>query len=165
MSMNKFSLPLKGLLCLLVCFFSCSKKSSNVDTISDFFPPVQVDFYVNLSLATSLPLQYPNGYIYTSQGYKGIIVYNNGIPSDGNYVAFDRTCPVKTDSACSFVSVDSSGIFYRCGQYKPSFVPCCNSKFYASNGTPASGDARRALKQYYTRLDGNLLHVSSTPLQ
>jgi len=148
---------------------ACKKDKQQVSN-QDFFPSVLVDFYVNLDLPLYADLNFPNNHVYEKgQGYKqrGVIVYNTGFSGPDQFVAFDRSCPYKVDSACSVVSVDSSTLFYRCGQYTGAggkFVPCCNSKFVASNGGQTEGPADRPLRQYYVSLNGRILHITNTPL-
>ncbi|MDZ4667186.1 MAG: hypothetical protein SGJ00_04810 [bacterium] len=145
------------------------KKSKNQVSNQDFFPSVMVDFYINLDLPLYADLNFPNSYFYEKgQGYKqrGVIVYNTGFTGPDQYVSFDRSCPYKVDSACSIVSVDSSSLFYRCGQYTGvggRFVPCCNSKFVSGNGGQVDGPADRPLRQYYVSLNGRILHITNTP--
>jgi hypothetical protein len=98
---------------------ACKKDKQQVSN-QDFFPSVLVDFYVNLDLPLYADLNFPNNHVYEKgQGYKqrGVIVYNTGFSGPDQFVAFDRSCPYKVDSTCSVVSVDSSTLFYRCGQY------------------------------------------------
>lgn len=152
-----------------VVLFSTCKKDKNQISATDFFNPVLVDFYINLDLPLYTDLNYPNGYVYEkNQGYKqrGVIVYNTGFSGPDQYVAFDRSCPFKVDSSCSYVSVDSSLLYYRCGQYTGvggKFIPCCNSKFVASNGSQMEGPAPRPLKQYYVSVSGKILHITNLP--
>ncbi len=153
--MNKYIFGLY----IFFCITSCDKKSNTVDINNDFFPALNVDFYINLSLPSASPLLFPQGWVYQQGGYKGIIVYKN---SD-EYIAFDRACPFKTDSLCSIVSVDSNNFLLRCGQYNPSFVKCCGSEFYISTGGVKKSPATRPLKQYYVKQEGNSLHVTSSP--
>jgi hypothetical protein len=155
-------------LLLLVCFANCKKDAKNVSN-QDFFLAVNVDFYINLDLPLNADLNFPNGYAYqTGYGYRnrGVIVYNTGFSGPDQYVAFDRSCPYKVDSSCSIVSVDSSTLYYRCGQFTGSggkFTPCCNSRFIAGNGSQVSGPADRGLKQYYVSVFGRQLRVTNTP--
>lgn len=152
----------------LVAFASC-KKDNKLVSNQDFFNPVLVDFYVNLDLPLYNDLNFPNGFVYErNQGYKqrGVIVYNTGFVGSDQYVAFDRSCPYKVDSTCSIVSVDSSTLYFRCGQFTGvggKFVPCCNSKFVASNGSQYEGPAVRPLKQYFVSIIGRQLHITNTP--
>lgn len=154
--MNKILIVLFSAITL---FSDCGKSANGIDPNTDFFPSLNVDFYINLSLPSASPLLFPQGWIYQQGGYRGIIVYRNF----DEYVAYDRTCPYKTDSSCSYVSVDSNNTFMRCGQYNKSFTKCCDSHFYLLNGTVKQGPANRPLKQYFVRQEGNNLHVTSSP--
>ncbi|OYU97661.1 MAG: hypothetical protein CFE21_05055 [Bacteroidetes bacterium B1(2017)] len=151
-------------------FTTCKKDAKNVSNL-DFFTQVQVDFYINLDLPLYADLNFANGYVYEKNyGYKtrGVIVYNTGFTGPDQFVAFDRSCPYKVDSSCSYVSVDSSTLYFRCGQYNGvggKFNPCCNSKFVASNGSQMSGPADRPLHAYYVSVLGRQLHITNTPQQ
>jgi hypothetical protein len=158
------------LFCLLsFVLISACKKDNKLVSNQDFFPAVLIDFYVNLDLPLYNDLNFPNGYVYEKgQGYKqrGVIVYNTGFIGPDQYVAFDRSCPYKVDSSCSIVSVDSSTLYYRCGQYTGvggKFIACCNSKFVASNGSQYEGLANRPLKQYFVTIIGRQLHITNAP--
>jgi len=166
---------MKNNICLLAaimaitCFTNCKKDAKKVSN-QDFFLPVNVDFYVNLDLPLNSDLNFPNGFIYQpGYGYKnrGVIVYNTGFTGPDQYVAFDRSCPYKVDSSCSFVSVESSALYFRCGQYtgsgRSTLTPCCNSRFVAGNGTQVSGPADRSLKQYYVGILGRQLRITNLP--
>jgi nitrite reductase/ring-hydroxylating ferredoxin subunit len=137
------------------------KKDNTQEQTSDFFPPVQVNVSINLAFPQYSDLNNLQGFAYLPEGNKGIIVYHT---LDDRFVAFDRTCSYSPNDACAFVSVDSSRIQFRCGQFKPNFVPCCGSKFEASSGIVQTGPARIALKQYFTARNGNTILISSTPL-
>ncbi len=153
--------------CLATLVFAGCRKDESRNQQGDFFPPVNVDFYVNLNLPSYADLQFTNGYAYElNQGYRqrGIIIYNTGFEGQEKYVAFDRSCPVNVDSSCSYVSVEASGIFFKCGQFKGSnFTSCCGSRFVASNGSQIEGPAKRGLRQYYVRNLGTQLHITATP--
>jgi hypothetical protein len=152
----------------LILGLHCKKENKQVSN-QDFFIAVPVDFYINLDLPLYADLNFPNGFVYEKyQGYKqrGVIVYNTGFTGPDQYVAFDRSCPYKVDSSCSYVSVDSSTLYYRCGQYTGvggKFIPCCNSRFVASNGGQMQGPADRPLRQYYVSILGRQLHVTNYP--
>jgi nitrite reductase/ring-hydroxylating ferredoxin subunit len=142
------------------------KKGNDIDGNTDFFPPVQVKTQLNLNLPQYIPLTFPQGYIYLPEGNKGIIVYHT---PQGGYVAYDRTCSYKPDSACSKVVVDSSLASIRCGSYEPnatpSFKPCCSSRFDLNTGIALELPAKYPLKGYYTSFDESqkILYISSTP--
>lgn len=151
---------------LLFLAYSCKKKDTQNQQDVDFFPPVIVDFTVNLALPAYNNLTFPNGYAYEpSYGYKGVVIYNTGFSGPEQFVAFDRTCPYKPDSVCSIVSVDSTNIYMRCAQLVNNrFQPCCNSKFFALNGGWVDGPANRNLRQYFVyQFGGNFLRITSTP--
>ncbi len=154
--MNKLIL----FLCLLPAVFISSCKDETGDVNSDFFPDVQVNTNINLLLPQYSALSLVQGYVYLPDGYRGVVVYRT---IADEFVAFDRTCPYNTSEACAFVSTDSSGFYFRCGQYAPSFKPCCDSRFDANTGTAVSGPAKRGLKTYFTRRDGNIIYISSIP--
>ncbi|MCE2739994.1 MAG: hypothetical protein LW669_00770 [Sphingobacteriales bacterium] len=166
--MNKKNILLKIVCLFLIIGMACKKDKRQISN-QDFFPAVNVDFYINLDLPLYSDLNFPNNYVYEpNYGYRqrGVIVYNTGFSGPDQFVAFDRSCPFKVDSSCSFVSMDSTNLYYRCGQYtgsKGSFIPCCNSKFFASNGSQAQGPADRPLRQYYVTMSGRMLHVTNTP--
>lgn len=154
--------------CLTLIFAGCKKNGTQNQQNTDFFPPINVDFTINLALPSAAELIFPNGYFYENNygnPGKGVIVYNTGFSGPDQYVAFDRTCPHKPDSSCSKVSMDSTNIYLKCGQYQNGkFVPCCNSKFIAINGGWVDGPAGRSLKQYYvSKFGGNFLHITSIP--
>lgn len=152
---------IKTVATLAVCalfFLSC--KDNNENNNSDFFAPVPVYLSINLNLPNYAPLANVQGYVYEAGGNKGIVIYHNIF---NEYVAFDRTCPVNTQNACSYVSVDSSSVYFRCGQYSPNWAPCCNSKFDPSSGNPIEGEAKRALKQYTVKQEGSMLLITNTP--
>ncbi|MCF8253436.1 MAG: hypothetical protein K9H61_06230 [Bacteroidia bacterium] len=163
---KKMFLPL--LFVAVISFNNCKKDSKNVANL-DFFTPVNVDFSINMDLPLYADLNFPNGYVYEkNQGYKqrGVVVYNTGFSGPDQYVAFDRSCPYKVDSSCSYVSVDSSTLYFRCGQFTGvggKFSPCCNSKFLASTGYQLEGLADRPLRQYYVFQSGKTLYVRNTP--
>lgn len=141
----------------LLTVVSCK---DNTVTGSDFFTPVQVYLNINLSLPAYAALSVPQGYVYENGGNKGIIVYRTIF---NEYVAFDRTCPDNPGNACSYISMDSSNAYYRCGHYAPNWQACCNSKFDPATGNVLTSPAKRALKQYYVKQDGTTLIVSNTP--
>lgn len=142
----------------LVLITTAGCKDAATNTNQDFFTPVQVYLNINLSLPSYAPLTIPQGFVYEPGGNKGIIIYRTIY---NEYVAFDRTCPNNPTEVCSYISMDSTSAFFRCGQYDPYWKGCCNSKFDPATGTPIEGAARRPLKQYLVRQDGNILIVTN----
>lgn len=143
----------------LVLLTTVGCKDATTNTNQDFFTPVQVYLNINLSLPSyAALLNTPQGYVYEPGGNKGIIIYRTIY---NEFVAFDRTCPNNPTQACSYVSMDSLPNFFRCGQYDPYWKGCCNSKFDPATGTPIEGAAKRPLKQYFVRQEGNTLIVTN----
>lgn len=124
--------------------FSSSCKSDNPYTI----PYVVVGFNVYPTLGDSeLGV---TGYKYFPYGYRGIIVYNNGL---GQFLAFDRACTFDTQNTKAIVAVDPSGVIAVC--------PICGSKFLLTDGYPFKGPAKNPLLQYRTTYDGLKVYVSN----
>jgi nitrite reductase/ring-hydroxylating ferredoxin subunit len=135
--------------------FSCGK-DENQDKTKDFFNPVYVNVKINLTLAQYNALSVAGGWVYEPGGNKGLIVYHTAA---GNYVAYDRTCPEKPTESCSYVSVDSNGTRFMCGQYDPSWKPCCGSIFVVESGAPTYGPAKQSLHAYQVNHDGDFLYI------
>jgi len=140
---------------VLILFFACEKdKSANQN--NDFFPPVNIDISLNLVLPDAAPLQNIGGFIYRLEGYKGIVIYNNF----DEFIAFDRACPFKVDSACSRIYMADNNSKFQCGSGN---TKCCDSEFFLSTGTPSKGPADRPLRQYIVTRNGNYLRITSFP--
>jgi len=150
----------KTLLFIIALFlFAACEKDKSASQNSDFFPPVNFDINVNLVLPDAAPLQVQGGYIYRdgqAVGYKGIIIYNNF----DEFLAFDRACPYKVDSACSRIYMASNNTNYQCGNGNNR---CCKSEFFLSTGTVSKGPAERPLRQYFVTRSGDYLRVTSFP--
>lgn len=149
---------------LAICIALLTVVSCKDNTVSgtDFFTPVQVYLNINLSLPAYSALNFPQGYVYETGGNKGIVVYHTIF---NDYVAFDRTCPDNPGNACSYVSMEDTTRIFRCGHFVGStWQACCNSKFDPATGNVVGGPAKRALKQYYVKQDGNILIVTNSPM-
>lgn len=155
-----FTTMSKHILTVLICAFTLAGCKDNVNNNDDFFTPVQVYLSINLNLPSAAPLTVPQGFIYENGGNKGVVIYHTIY---NEYVAFDRTCPHEPTNECSYITVDSSSTYFGCGQYKPDWTPCCGSKFDPATGAAINGPAKRALRQYFVRQDGNTLIVTNTP--
>jgi nitrite reductase/ring-hydroxylating ferredoxin subunit len=119
--------------------------------------------YVNKQIQTNDP-RYSNlsilgGYAYIGDaGYKGILVLRT---FDGILYAMDRACTYHPTESCARVTVDSSGIFIRCGSYSSSeFEHCCTSRYY-STGEVMEGPARHPLKHYRVHESGVLITITN----
>lgn len=142
----------------LILVAACEKDKSNSQN-NDFFPPVNFDININLVLPDAAALQNMGGYMYRdgqAVGYKGIIIYNNF----DEFLAFDRACPYKVDSACSRIYMADNNSKFQCGSGNNR---CCASEFFLSTGTPSKGPAERPLRQYFVTRNGNYLRVTSFP--
>ena len=142
------------LLCFLLPLFLVSCNDNVISSIPDY--PV----YLDLSLTTTYPtfrnsfnqyLVFKKAVLVTDRiGYGGILVYSG---FDGNYYAFDLSCPYE---AKQNILVVPNGI----GQ---AICQGCGSVFDISYGigNPISGKAKQALKRYKTSLSGDVLYVLS----
>jgi hypothetical protein len=142
----------KYLTALAFCLLLVQCGRNNDDEI----PSVPVNIYLDLNINSSLPLSTMGGYIYINGGNKGIIVFHN---FDDNYLAIERTCSYHPYDACNLVTVDNSGIIYKCGKYNGSdFEPCCGSEF-SIEGYVNKSPATRPLRTYSVSKSGNSLHI------
>jgi hypothetical protein len=119
--------------------------------------PIPLAFFqeivINLSLPENTDL-ITTGYKYIGgrAGVRGIIVYRQ---SPTRYLAFERNCSFQPNSACATVDVHISTFFMQ--------DPCCSSTFNWE-GNPTGGPAWRPLRQYFTRLNGNMLTITDEVL-
>jgi nitrite reductase/ring-hydroxylating ferredoxin subunit len=156
--MNKLFYPFFVVIGIGLLFQQCKKST---DT-TDFFTAVQFKTQLNLNLPQYIDLQFPQGYIYITEGNKGSVVYH--LPQ-GGYVVYDRTCSYNPSDACAAVTVDSNYVGMRCGHYANGFKQCCASVFDLNTGTAIQKPASKPLKQYYTSFDelNKILYISTTP--
>jgi len=119
-------------------------------------PDVQVYFHINLQsdpeffqlltsgssmVITSTML----GVSYIGYNNNGVIVYCGG---DGEYLAYDRTCPYDMPKSIQVTTDGSSGV---------AVCPSCNSTYvFASRGAPTTNSsAHWPLKEYRTSFNPN----------
>ena len=129
---------------LLFFISSCGE-----ETAPDRIPYAYVSVDINLSNLQYQDLRRDGGFVYLSDGYRGIIVYRE---SANRYRAFERACSFDPRSECVPVEVDSSGLFM--------IHRCCKST-YDFNGYPMGGPATLPLREYFTFLDGDYLMIRS----
>lgn len=136
-----------GRFLLAICLLS----GCTPDELESPIPYVFVNVEINVN-----QLQYDDlrtkGFVYLPGGVRGMIVYAE---IDGTYKAFDRNCPFQPQDTCAVVDVDPSGFFM--------VDDCCSSTF-DFNGIPTGGPARDRMREYYTRMEGNILIITSEPL-
>ncbi len=119
---------------------------------NDVIPDVYVNFNISLNDPQFSDLTAPGNYIFVdaqtnnigqgAAGYagNGIIVYH---ALEGEFLAFDRTCPHDYVTSGKAIRVDVDGIYAIC--------PLCGTTYaLPSFGTPASGPGRYPLKNYRT---------------
>lgn len=141
------------LLCLLFGV-QCGKKDKNTDAAIPF---AVVDRYYNITMPGYINLSNPGGWVTdTTAGVRGLFIIRNFA---GEFKAFDLNCSYHPLDACSCLTVDSSGLFLRCGKYQNGvWQPCCDSHF-GTDGIPTKAPATRLLRQYQTSFDGMTVHV------
>lgn len=110
--------------------------------------------YVNLTIYVNDPqniaLTTVGGWKYFPGGYKGLIVYRK---SQGEFMIYDRACPVHADEANALIVVDSSNIILRDDE--------CDSQFLFSDGSTIGGPAIIPLTRYPYTFDGTMLRVQN----
>ena len=131
---------------LLIAFptlFSCSSNSTNNNNPN--LPNYSVNLDINMNLPQYSNLKFVSNAVYiSSQGVRGIIVFNN---SGTTYNAFDAACPNQALSSCSTMTI--KGIYAVCA---------CDSAEYSLFSGQSTGK-QYPLKQYRVEVNGNLLHV------
>ena len=127
----------------LFLFTDCGKDSDNP------VPSVYVDFTLYLSQPSNSNLNAVGGWIYTTGGARGIIVYRLSIDT---FMAFDRNCTYNSDAASAVVAVESNGLFAADSS--------CGSKFVLIDGSVNQGPATVGLRHYHADYDGvNSVHI------
>jgi len=113
------------------------------------FPFVTVYETIDLNLPQFIDLQVPGGWVYTSGGLQGLIIYNNGL----QFKAFDRSCPGQNLSSCSQMIVDSN-LRIVC--------PCDDSEFNILNGAPLTEGGTCFANEYLVdNVNGSLLRITN----
>ena len=108
----------------------------------DVIPNVYVHEEIYLSDPANVNLNAVGGWIYSSGGVRGIIVYRK---SNDEFLAYERNCTYKPSNDCAKVSVDASNIV--------AVDTCCDSKFQLLDGSVSDGPASYSLKQYTASYD------------
>jgi nitrite reductase/ring-hydroxylating ferredoxin subunit len=129
---------------MLVCLtFSTCKDDENNN-----IPLVEVNFSINIDNPEYIDLKTVGGWVEVSGGSRGIILYR---ANQDEIKAYDRHCTFQPSSTCALVSVDINNI--------TASDQCCGSTFSIVNGSVTNPPASVSLKNYGTRLDGNVLFV------
>lgn len=122
-------------------FMPCCKKEDRI-------PYVYVNYQLYLNNPELIDLQTAGNYVYITGGVKGIIIYT---VYPGEYNAFERNCSYNPYDKDAFVKVDSTGTLMVCKG--------CQSQFMLLDGTVVKGPATRALLQYQTTVQNDILHI------
>ncbi|MBW6491148.1 MAG: hypothetical protein K0B15_08140 [Lentimicrobium sp.] len=128
------------LLGLLLLAFSCGKETDKTE-----IPYVYVNFVIYPNTLHFIP---EGGYVYSSGGYKGLIIYR---PLSDQFLAFERACSFDPLDDDAVVEVEPNGMI--------AIDSLCGSRFLLTDGSPIKGPASVGLKQYRTRYDGYSLQV------
>jgi nitrite reductase/ring-hydroxylating ferredoxin subunit len=139
-TMNSRLIRLFVTLLVLIPAFSCKKDKEK---------PVIPYVYVNIQLYPNTLDYIPiSGWVYVTGGYRGLIVYRM---TEGEFLAFERTCPYDPDRACARVQVETSGI--------TAVDSCCGSQYILTDGSPIKGPSVYSLQQYQTSYNGDQLRI------
>lgn len=117
------------------------------DTGGYHIPYVRVDLHLNIISELGNPAL--NSTILVNGGANGLIVYREDF---GLFHVYDRTCTQYPEhNAAVLEDEDFDGVFT---------CPECKSKYLLLTGAdPIEGPATFPLHEYYSRVDGDLLHV------
>ncbi len=129
-------------LALIFSAVSCDEENSR-----DNIPYVYVNFVIYPNTLDFIP---DGGYVYSSGGYKGIIIYRL---FSSEFRVYERACPFDPLEEDARVVVEPSGII--------AIDSVCGSRFLLTDGSPIEGPATIGLKQYRTRYDGYTLQISN----
>jgi nitrite reductase/ring-hydroxylating ferredoxin subunit len=133
-----FILPLTGIL-----FSHCKNEQQGV-------PYVYVNLTVYVNDPQNIALTTIGGWKYFPGGYNGLLVYRK---SQGEFMVYDRACPVHPDEAGTQIEVDSSNIILK--------DDVCGSQFLFSDGSTIGGPSVVPLTHYATTFDGTTLRVAN----
>jgi len=140
---KNYSKILVGAFVFLLLTWSCSKNTGNI-------PYVPVSIQINLQNPDYASIKTIGGSVSITGGSKGIIVYRQDISV---FKAYDRHCPYNPSATCSRVTANSSSM--------TATDTCCGSQFQLFDGSVLKGPATRALLQYQTSFDGNILSITN----
>ncbi len=126
---------------LMLGFTGCRRDDNSI------VPLVAVDFSININSASFFELTNITGWVYTTGGSRGIIIYRNNIDQ---FTAFDRHSPYNVNQGCR-VEVLEDNITIK--------DECSESTWLILDGSVISGPAAQPLKQYNTQFNGSILRV------
>ncbi|MEA5111292.1 MAG: hypothetical protein VB072_12750 [Lentimicrobium sp.] len=136
----KKMLMISAVLMTTLLLGSCGKEND-----MDQIPYVYVNFVIYPNTIDFIPV---GSYVYSSGGYKGLIIYRQ---LSDDFRVYERACPHDPLVENARVYVETSGIIAT--------DSVCGSRFLLTDGSPIEGPATIGLKQYRTRYDGFSLQV------
>ena len=122
-------------------FGGCRKEQQGV-------PYVYVNLTIYINDPQNIELTTVGGWKFFSGGYNGLIVYRK---SPGEFMVYDRACPVHPDESGTQIEVDGSNVIL--------YDDVCNSQFLFSDGSTIGGPAIIPLTHYPNTFDGSTLRV------
>ena len=130
------------ILIISILIFSCDDKNC-------YIKDVYVKEFVNLSDDNLIAIAGNGSSIFVEGGVEGIIIYHE---VGDSYKAYDRNCSYEPCLPCSYIDTVIGGIAY---------CNCCPSAFSLSNGESFNAPALLPLKEYYCKLNNNILEIKS----
>lgn len=112
------------------------------------------DIEINLTLPAYSKIRVDGGMMAVSGGVRGIIIYR---VNANTFNAYERNCSYHPNEASSTVDIDASNLFLK--DYS------CNSQFSKETGNPMGGPAWRPLRKYRTEVKGNVVTITSDPIE
>lgn len=122
-------------------FGGCRKEQQGV-------PYVYVNLTIYINDPQNIELTTVGGWKFFSGGYNGLIVYRK---SPGEFMVYDRACPVHPDEGGTQIEVDASNVIL--------YDDVCNSQFLFSDGSTIGGPAIIPLTHYPNTFDGSTLRI------
>ena len=129
-------------------FISCSVDPQD----NDLLPNTTVNRNIDLNLPEFINLLTPSGWVYTSGGRNGIIIYNTGIAnSTTEFKAFDRACPLND---CSSPMTFNGSTKLKC--------PCDDSEYSILDGSSQTAGTTLSAREYLvTRISSSILLITN----
>lgn len=132
-----------GLVLIGFLFSTCKKEQQGV-------PYAYVNLTIYVNDPQNIALTTTGGWKYFPGGYRGLIVYRK---SPGEFMVYDRACPVHSDESSALIVVDSSNIILK--------DDVCESQFLFSDGSTIGGPAVIPLTHYANTFDGTTLRIAN----
>jgi len=142
--MKKIFIPLF----ICISFLACKSDDDQDNTNNPFLTIPVVNLNLNLTLPEYNPLKFPgNSVIITSQGVKGIVVYN---VNNELYTAFDLSDPNHLPNSCSRMTIEGIVATCQCDD---------ENRYDIVTGQHQDNQSRYPMQQYRTERSGDIVHV------